>query len=1739
MAKNPEKFLKRLLRDNEIRRWIQQTVLVLSLFVMLGVFWSLKLTGITMAGEAFCGKEEHTHGESCPKGMLICERLEAKPHTHSESCIAKEQICQEQEREGHTHTNACYTRPLVCTLQTQPDHTHSYLCGSLICGEPEVPGHVHTEDCFEQVQTCTQEFQPHTHTGSCFVQTQVCTLETEPHVHTGQCYEQLLICTDASPEHSHAEGCYTQNQICTQETQPHVHGEGCFSQTQVCTLETEPHTHGEGCYETRKRCSQEEMPGHTHGEGCYSLENGYLCGIHVHEDACYGPEKVKTCTLEEDPGHIHGEDCVRMGVGFGCGMAEADGHTHTLACVSGETEISCGTEASEGHTHTDSCYEKLEKCPLEEHIHDETCYSDIQADLETSDDWEMSFAHLERSVVTAENVVAIAQSQLGVAESTRNFEVDAHGVRRGITRYGQWYGNPYGDWSAMFVSFCLHYAGVEQMPANAGPESMRLEWEEAGLYVPAAEYAPRYGDVLFLHKETEMTGEAAEVSAVAEESAAETLPTEPDLEKAPPANAVAIITNFDGEFITVIEGDVEGVVAQTKYPADDPVVLGYGKVPEVSGYGVLVMPQDTARPIAATTSYDTGNFNNGYGFVLYTTVGENTYAIDGSGNAVPIYVNNGTVYTDRADTASLMWTLQSKNRAYLIRNMGTGRYLHAYSNNTGSDVTTTSEYTSQVSNSNGSMLVASNNMYAVLDMEQGRFVMTQNQAQAVRYQLGIAPIYTVWLDGTGGGQGQLYGSPNRSYAVTEGGIYTLPTQWESPVKYAQKLRGWYDVTNRVYYAPGAQVTVKGNMVLYADWTAETYDVGVYDQFVADTVSTNDFITTHLFDYNYLFNVMSANAQINVSADSHSETWRMVDGGTVDYQNRKSLEFAFVDYDGSSRLPDMGNRTGNNNYHGVGVVTTGIYTPELAQILFGTDNALNPETGEGIIGKTYVGTADHIFQYMSDPEDEYYGYYFYDSHRNAASYNQTQKRMYVYDYLEATSDSINTENPSDFLPFNSHYANTGGKTVRTYTYTDYHNKDAVHHYYDAKSADNNRDYVGTNYAFGMKMDVNFHLPNAPGERDETGETGNKDLYGRDMHFEFKGDDDVWILVDGVLVLDIGGIHGVEGGAINFATGVVTLNGEEDTKLSERVRAIAAGEHVLTLMYLERGSSQSNCAFFFNLAPRFSLSIQKEDVLTQEVLNGAEFSVFTDRACTKPAILWKNEAEHDANAPASNVFRVEKGVANMWGFASGNTYYIKETKAPDAEGYGFANGIIRLSIDKYGIATYDVEVIADGSNGISNGFTVHGIKIDEATQSAYIVATNAPEWVKEVTTVQTMKHWNDDKDHSGDYVTAYLTVTDPDGTVRRIREILLSEENDWKYTWTNLPKYAADGVTPIRFGVEEAYFPGYQGQIQQVEKFQITSETWAEAFTLENGQTYIIKSGGKFLSTTGAGADTGYKWVDEETAKSSIYALWTAHKSGSAFKLTNGANQTITFYYGNGRPTDFYASTGGESNNAKQYFKVVDANGGIRLYYDTNRTDYYLASSMNGSGKFGYTTSANSGMILVPMTKIEKEYTETVTGVGFQIENTPLEEETAVEVLKQWDNPLGNDPNYYQTEQVTIKLLADGVDTGRTVTLNLRNGWKDTFRGLPVKNSKGETIVYSIEESWITDNWVPHYGQMLAIGGQNPTYATTVTNVYRVSGPILPSTGSAARMHYILCGLGIMLSSLVYGLICRRMRERRRK
>lgn len=327
----------------------------------------------------------------------------------------------------------------------------------------------------------------------------------------------------------------------------HIHTDKCVEKELICDIseKTSVHTHSDACVEVKKElsCGLEETSGHTHGDGCYVTAQTQVCGLeeseeHTHNDACFQSEQKLNCTQKESDGHAHTDACYKEVSTYVCGLEE-------------------GQETGK-HEHTDKCYKIVDKCDKKEHEHKLACFSDPDADVETREIWERTFEDIELTGDWSEDLIAIAESQLGYEESTENYVVE-NDKKRGYTRYGEWYGNEYGHWCAMYVSFCLNYAEVEGIPFEAGCQNWinTLSEEPYELYREAKEYTPVRGDLVFFN-----------------------------WDKEPDSDHVGIVveyieaTEYEPAQIKTIEGNASNTVKYKEYDANAVTIMGYGQLPE-------------------------------------------------------------------------------------------------------------------------------------------------------------------------------------------------------------------------------------------------------------------------------------------------------------------------------------------------------------------------------------------------------------------------------------------------------------------------------------------------------------------------------------------------------------------------------------------------------------------------------------------------------------------------------------------------------------------------------------------------------------------------------------------------------------------------------------------------------------------------------------------------------------------------------------------------------------------------------------------------------------------------------------------------------------------------------------------------------------------------------------------------------------------------------------------------------
>lgn len=244
-------------------------------------------------------------------------------------------------------------------------------------------------------------------------------------------------------------------------------------------------------------------------------------------------------------------------------------------------------------------------------------------------------------------------------------------------------------------------------------------------------------------------------------------------------------------------------------------------------------------------------------------------------------------------------------------------------------------------------------------------------------------------------------------------------------------------------------------------------------------------------------------------------------------------------------------------------------------------------------------------------------------------------LFDYDKLKSNPDVASSVYEGKNFPFNESTFNG----ITTYSYDSFTDKNRVIETDDFKVDKYSNATVGNDkgvgffpfdnsdstknankYGFGTEFDIDFYMS-------ETGTLTAADNTQKDITFNFSGDDDVWVYVDGVLVLDLGGAHKVSSGSINFSKMQVIYKAAVDSSdninnrtaepktndtyatnkeyvttvnLANIFKANGAEfnnkntskKHTLQMFYMERGSFDSNCSVSFNLPQNTGLLVRND-------------------------------------------------------------------------------------------------------------------------------------------------------------------------------------------------------------------------------------------------------------------------------------------------------------------------------------------------------------------------------------------------------------------------------------------------------------------------------------------------------------------------------------------------------------------
>lgn len=290
-----------------------------------------------------------------------------------------------------------------------------------------------------------------------------------------------------------------------------------------------------------------------------------------------------------------------------------------------------------------------------------------------------------------------------------------------------------------------------------------------------------------------------------------------------------------------------------------------------------------------------------------------------------------------------------------------------------------------------------------------------------------------------------------------------------------------------------------------------------------------------------------------------------------------------------------------------------------------------------------------------------GYYRYDCRENFAAFNAGKDQFTLYDGPAVKAAGASSSN-GQFFPFNSWDQVQGIDSVNP----------VLNHY------------------FGVHMKTQFQQP---------AEGCNN---GEPVTFDFTGDDDVWVFIDGVLAADLGGIHNATSVTIDFESGAVVVYGDNDQNghfnsgdsvfdqhtLKEAYAAAAAdttgfdGEtyadnsyHTLDFFYLERGNTDSNMEMKFNLATIPGSALRKTDQDGQPV-EGADFALYATGEDYEVAADAQPIAEGTTDASGSFVFYRADGTLLSLGTLKEGCYVLREKETPP--GYR-SNGDIHLWLE----------------------------------------------------------------------------------------------------------------------------------------------------------------------------------------------------------------------------------------------------------------------------------------------------------------------------------------------------------------------------------------------------------------------------------------------------------------------------
>ena len=1156
-------------------------------------------------------------------------------------------------------------------------------------------GHVHTEACYEKQNT-----------GNL-----ICTKAEvmEGHVHGDECYDTTPKLTCEQEEHSHDDGCYTTEtkDVCNDESEEHTCGDACVETEEVLTCTAEEHSHNDGCYETETNliCGQEEVEAHIHNDECYAWEEKLVCTLS--ETAPMAEEAAAQETVTEQPKEDKEAE----------EAAEAEE-------VNLQNDDEAGIKVSVKST-SDVIPEdtKVVVAPMEMDEEHETALAEAVSEFEV-----LGYTAYDISLKDAEDEdITLGENKVEVVIDLE--EVFPEGINAEEVK----------------DVVLVHITTDEEDKLTAeAVGTVEITEEKATVEFEADSFSPYV--VTYLGETEEAVEEVAVEEPVVEdvvltytsEDEAYTVTVTGTPEVLENVTAFEAVPVTDEEKITALTEQLTAKAAEAQKTS-----LGFEnyeiKFLDAEGNEVTVNGE-----VKVSLSFAEER-------IPEAATAENVDAVDAAllktgtndkGEAVLEEIN-GLISAEAGAVKEVVYTTEAPEELILAWNGDVYRTLPNYEDDEVVITLAGTEYALQnVVGFNVTPIKEDNEetkeQYAEVAQQLDEKIAEENEAKEEEKEVVGFLAYDITLVDAEGNELEPQGGVKVSMEYKEAAapeavaeveeaevtIHHLAEDEKGEVKEVVDMVAEETIEAEVTTTEKAEVEkaefVTDSFSTYTiTWTVEGEDEIITAQVVNERLEsiagTNDINITKTLDGEYTFEKECKNLKVNGKTYVLKETiykvnnnepveidkvrydkgnfqygtittdwmgrektdWKKFetpyslylvyveaipiatvnsnedninidvfdysnwknDDDKVLYWNNQNHSFDFVN-SGNNNVGTLNNWTGENGGPRQGIVNNKL-TLEGDLTLSGNHGGTQGESLKELFDKDSSKKYDANYLFVKEN-----GYYVYDSRSHYAELDTTTSNFTVYNYPS------NVE--KGFFPFNE---------IGTAINESGSNTSATNHHY------------------GMHIDFSFMQPKS-GLPD--GDPENP------MIFEFSGDDDVWVFIEGMLVLDLGGIHTRTGGKIDFATGIVDydINNPDGYSGSVKDSSIykmfeAAGcsseqldsyfvldeltgnyrfrdysQHKLDFFYLERGADKSNCMIKFNLisVPEGPIWVEKE--ITQSNMADFADAVFEFKIETDidPTTNKHSEGKHPLAGKSYKLYEVNGSEKTL----------IKEGLTTDQEG-----------------------------------------------------------------------------------------------------------------------------------------------------------------------------------------------------------------------------------------------------------------------------------------------------------------------------------------------------------------------------------------------------------------------------------------------------------------------------------------